>query len=101
MKAIPLIIAFSLLANAALAFKWWQSRPTEAAPAASAKAPAVQPAAKPAASKTREPGPAIVATPLPSAKPAWSQFFSAADLKGSILRLRAANCPESSTAAST
>ena len=31
---------------------------------------------------------------MPSAKPAWSQFFSAADLKGSILRLRAANCPE-------
>lgn len=96
MKAIPLIIALSLLANAALAFKWWQSRPTEAAPVASATAPAVQPAAKPAASRVREPelAKAAAAAKPPSAKPAWSQFFSANDLKGSITRLRAAGCPE-------
>ncbi|MBI5801144.1 MAG: hypothetical protein HZA92_10560 [Verrucomicrobia bacterium] len=98
MKTIPLIIALSLLANAALAFKWWQSRSSSATPAVSAKAPAAQPATKPAASKAREPEPARVASvaakPQPSAKPAWTQLFSAADLKGSILRLRAAGCPE-------
>lgn len=96
MKAIPLIIALSLLANAALAFKWWQSRPTEVAPVAAAAAPAVQPAAKPAASRVREPelAEAAAAAKPSSAKPAWSQFFSAADLKGSITRLRAAGCPE-------
>lgn len=96
MKAIPLIIALSLLANVALAFKWWQSRPTATAPVASAAAPAVQPAAKPAASRVREPelAKAAAAAKPSSAKPAWSQFFSAADLKGSITRLRAAGCPE-------
>lgn len=98
MKAVPLIIALSLLANAALAFKWWQSRSTVTAPTAPAPAPAVQPIAKPAVAKVRDSEPAMVANaiakPTPSAKPAWSQFFSADDLKGSIQRLRAVGCPE-------
>lgn len=97
MKAIPLLIVLSLLANAALAFKWWQSRPTKPAPAAAT--PAVQPAAKPGASKLRDsvPAPSVNATPArptASAKPTWAQFFSDDDLKGSIQRLRAVGCPE-------
>ncbi|KAF0180841.1 MAG: hypothetical protein FD161_559 [Limisphaerales bacterium] len=97
MKAIPLIIALSLLANAALAFKWWQSRPTKAAPAA--PVPAIQSAAKPA-SKARASEPEMVtsvtgtAKPTSSTKPIWAQFFSDDDLKGSIQRLRAVGCPE-------
>lgn len=95
MKAIPLIITLSLLANAALAFMWWQSRSTATA---TAPAPVVQPVAKPVAPKARDaeptPAPSGTAQPASSAKPAWSQFFSDADLKGSITRLRAVGCPE-------
>lgn len=98
MKAIPLLIALSLLTNAALAFKWRQSRSTVTAPAESEKLHRTQPVAKPTTSKVRNPEPAMAANaaakPMPSAKPTWAQLFSAADLKGSVQRLRAVGCPE-------
>lgn len=103
MKAIPILIALSLLANAALAFKWWQSQPpTPVAPAASL-APAAQPsspaaAAKPRRSESAATTAAVPATPALPAKPAWAQLFSTADLKGSVQRLRAIGCPEETIA---
>jgi hypothetical protein len=100
MKAIPLLIAVSLLANAAFAFKWWRSRPSTPAAEAPAAAPENQPSGQTAAAaKPRRGEPptspvAAPATPALPAKPTWAQLFSATDLKGSIQRLRAVGCPE-------
>lgn len=99
MKAIPFVIALSLLANAALAFKWWQSRPSTPAAEAPAAAPGNQPPGQAAAAKPRRGEPPLApvaapATPALPAKPTWAQLFSATDLKGSIQRLRAVGCPE-------
>lgn len=100
MKSVALLIALSLMANAALGFKWWQARVLQVnTPAPGAN---VGPSAKPTAelARTAEPVPEVqsassMATTSPSAaKPTWAQYFSAADLKGSIQRLRAVGCPE-------
>lgn len=100
MKAIPLLIAVSLLANAAFAFKWWQSRtpaPTAAAAADAPIPPQVSPTAAAAKPRRTDSSPSPVPVPAPAslpAKPNWAQLFSATDLKGSIQRLRAVGCPE-------
>jgi|GEM_PF-819566 len=102
MKAIPFVIALSILANAALAFKWMQARTPVPTAASAAAAPVPEPtgpiaaAAKPRrneAARSAPPAPA----PLP-AKPTWAQLFSATDLKGSVQRLRTVGCPEETIA---